>query len=401
NYPFESATVTDAGLRVHEAHVQETTNFPLTLLAFLGEHLGLRLAYDPHLFDVTTVERMTGHFLVLLGGIADDPDRPVGEVPLLTAVERDQLLVGWNETHAEVPAATLPELFAAQVARTPDAVVVVAAGEELCYRELNERANRLARWLLAQGVGPEQFVGLAVPRSVEMVVALLAVLKTGAAYLPIDPNHPPARIGFICTDAAPAMVLTAQETAGCLPDQVARLVIDDPRAIREIAGCAGDEVTDADRRVPLSPSHPAYAIYTSGSTGVPKAVVVAQQSVVDLAGWAAGEFGASGLSRVLASTSLNFDVSVFEIFAPLLVGGSIELVRDVLALGESALGAPGAGDRVASLVSGVPSALVQGLSLGGVLRAETVVLAGEALPARMAQQIQAATSCRRIANIYG
>ncbi|MGH3847092.1 MAG: condensation domain-containing protein, partial [Pseudonocardiaceae bacterium] len=110
NYPFESATVTDAGLRVHEAHVQETTNFPLTLLAFLGEHLGLRLAYDPHLFDVTTVERMTGHFLVLLGGIADDPDRPVGEVPLLTAVERDQLLVGWNETHAEVPAATLPEL---------------------------------------------------------------------------------------------------------------------------------------------------------------------------------------------------------------------------------------------------------------------------------------------------
>ncbi|HEX8934355.1 MAG TPA: amino acid adenylation domain-containing protein, partial [Pseudonocardiaceae bacterium] len=269
-------------------------------------------------------------------------------------------------------------------------------GEQLSYGELDERSNRLAHWLIARGVGPERFVGLALPRSVEMVLALLAVTKAGAAYLPIDPNYPSARIGFICADAEPVVVLCAQQTCACLPADVSRLVIDDPGAAVEIASCSGDGVTDADRIEPLSPAHCAYAIYTSGSTGVPKAVVVAHQSVADLVGWAAAEFGVSGLAHVVASTSLTFDVSVFEIICPLLVGGSIELVRDVLVLGE-----PGA-QRVASLVSGVPSALSQGLAHGGgVVRAESVVLAGEALSARVARRIQAATSCRRIANIYG
>src|SRR6185312_5282030 len=120
---------------------------------------------------------------------------------------------------------------------------------------------------------------------------LLAVLKTGAAYLPIDPNYPAARIGFICTDAAPTIVLCSQESSECLPDEVTRLAINDPHTISQIAGYPGSKITDAQRREPLLPTHPAYAIYTSGSTGVPKAVVVTQQSVVDLAEWAAGEFG--------------------------------------------------------------------------------------------------------------
>jgi len=275
-------------------------------------------------------------------------------------------------------------------------VAVVGESVSLSYAELDERSSRLARVLIARGVGPEHFVGLALPRSVDMIVPLLAVAKAGAAYLPIDLNHPPARIGFICADAEPVVVLCTQHSAACLPGDVARLVIDDPQVLREITSCSGGEVRDIERVAPLAVTHPAYAIYTSGSTGQPKAVVVTHRSVVDLVGWAAAEFGVSGLSRVLASTSLNFDVSVFEIFCPLLVGGSIEVVRDVLALSE-----PGAGERVASLVSGVPSALSQGLALGGVVRADTVVLAGEALSALAAQQIQAATSCRRIANIYG
>ncbi|HSZ30897.1 MAG TPA: amino acid adenylation domain-containing protein, partial [Pseudonocardiaceae bacterium] len=343
-----------------------------------GDILEGALQYNTDLFDASSIERMVGHLLVLLGGIAADPDQPITELPVLTTAEQHRLLVEWNDTQRVVPTTTLPELLAPQVVRTPDAMAVVVEGEELSYTELNERANRLARWLIAHGVGPEQFVGLALERSVELIVALLAVAKAGAAYLPIDPNHPPARIAFICADANPAMVLCTLHSTGCLPDGVTRLVIDDPHTIQEIAACSGVEVSDAERVAPLSPRHPAYAIYTSGSTGQPKAVVITHESVVGLVGWAAAEFGVSGLSRVVASTSLNFDVAVFEIFCPLCVGGGIELVRDVLALGE-----PGAVERVASLISGVPSALSQGLSHGGgVVRADTVVLAGEALSAR-------------------
>ncbi|MDT7655186.1 MAG: hypothetical protein QOI36_6597, partial [Pseudonocardiales bacterium] len=373
-----------------------TASFDITVeFHAAGDVLTGALIYSTDLFDSATIERMAEHLLVLLGGIAVDPDQPVGRLSVLSAAERDQLLVEWNGAQVEVVAATVPELFAGQVASTPGAVAVVAGGVELSYAELDERSNRLAHWLITQGVGPERFVGLVLPRSVEMVVALLAVVKAGAAYLPIDANHPLARIAYICTDANPAVVLTTQETSGCLPVDVPQLMIDDPDSIQQIADCSGDEITNADRVAPLSPAHCAYAIYTSGSTGVPKAVVVAHHSVVDLVGWAAGEFGASGLSRVLASTSLTFDVSVFEIVCPLLAGGCIELVHDVLALGES-------GQRVASLVSGVPSALSSGLAHGqGTVRADTVVLAGEALPARVAREIQAATSCRRIANIYG
>ncbi len=397
NYPFDSATITGAGLYIHDLHVRETTNFPLSVQVSLGERLELRLAYDPHLFDIPTIQRMAQHFLALLAGITAEPDQPVAQLPVLTEGEQHQLLVQWNDTHQPVPAATLPELFTAQVSRTPDAVAVVVEGVELTYAELTARANRLAHWLVTQGVGPEQFVGLALPRSVDLVVALLAVLKAGAAYLPIDPNYPPARIEFIRADANPMVMLCTQHTSGCLPADATTLVLDDARVVEQIAGYSGDDVTDDDRTEPLFPSHSAYAIYTSGSTGQPKAVVITHQSVVDLVGWAAGEFGRSGLSRVLASTALTFDVSVFEIFCPLLVGGSIELVRDVLALGE-----PGAGERVASLISGVPSALSQGLAHGGgAVAADTVVLAGEALSARVAREIQVATSCRRIANIYG
>ncbi|MGH3613292.1 MAG: amino acid adenylation domain-containing protein, partial [Pseudonocardia sp.] len=268
---------------------------------------------------------------------------------------------------------------------------------ELSYRQLNQRANHLARSLIGLGVGPERLVGLALPRSVELVVAVLAVAKAGGAYVPIDPTYPAARIEFICADASPVLVLVTEQTSGCLPVEVTRVVIDHADTVAEIAAYSGVDVTDADRVRPLLPTHPAYVIYTSGSTGIPKGVVVAHQSVIDLVAWAAADFGVVGLSRVMASTSLNFDVSVFEIFCPLSVGGSVEVVRDVLALGEA-----GVGERTASLISGVPSALCQGLAAGGgAVSAETVVLAGEALSARAVRQIQAATSCERIANIYG
>ncbi|MCA1835861.1 MAG: amino acid adenylation domain-containing protein, partial [Actinobacteria bacterium] len=285
-----------------------------------------------------------------------------------------------------------------QVARTPDAVAVVADGVELCYAECNERANQLARLLIERGAGPGGFVALALPRSADLIVALLAVLKSGAAYLPIDSSYPAERIAFMLEDARPPLLVTTWTLADHLPaiPGVHRLILDDAENVEALVHRPSCDVAPADRVRSLSPAHPAYVIYTSGSTGRPKGVVVAHENLIDLVGWAAAEFGKSGLSRVVASTSLNFDVSVFEIFCPLMVGGSIEIVPDVLALGEQG------GQRSASLISAVPSAFSQVLTQATINRTvDNVVLAGEALSASAVRDIHAALPTARIANIYG
>jgi amino acid adenylation domain-containing protein len=352
------------------------------------------------LFEVSTIDRLVGHLVHLLDVFVADPTVALNRIDILPEAERHQVLVGWNDTAREVPAGTLVELFEAQVRRTPGATAVCCGDGSVSYGELNKRANQLARVLIGLGAGPERLVALMVPRSVDMIVALLAVWKAGAGYLPIDPSYPAERIDFMFSDACPVLVVTTSALDSRLSGlgfEIPRLRLDDREIGAALASCAGNDPTDVDRVAPLSGTHAAYVIYTSGSTGRPKGVVVAHDSVVDLAMWAASEFGVSGLSRVVASTSLNFDVSVFEIFSPLVVGGSIDVVADVLALAE-----PRDGERAASLLSGVPSAFSQVLPrASAVVTADIVVLAGEALPARAVREIRAATSCGRIANIYG
>ncbi|MGH3886377.1 MAG: amino acid adenylation domain-containing protein, partial [Pseudonocardiaceae bacterium] len=357
------------------------------------------MTYNTDLFDTATIQRMARHLQQVLAGIADDADRSVSDLPMLAEAEIQQVLVEWNGAERVVAPATVPELFEARVVRAPGAVAVVCAGVGLSYAELNARANQLARCLIARGAGPERFVGLALPRSVDMVVAVLAVLKSGAAYVPIDLDYPPERIGFMLADARPALVVTTSEVVGRVPAVagVAGLVLDQVEVVEALAGYPDGDVTDADRVRSLSPFNPAYVIYTSGSTGRPKGVVIGHDSVADLVAWAASDFGAPGLSRVVASTSLNFDVSVFEMLCPLLAGGSVEVVRDVLALGERV-----EGQWAVSLVSAVPSAFSQLLSQGSMaVTTQNVVLAGEAVSARAVREIQAAFPESRIANIYG
>ncbi|HVQ94814.1 MAG TPA: amino acid adenylation domain-containing protein, partial [Mycobacteriales bacterium] len=389
------------GLRITEQELpRPAARFDL-VLEFLPRPDGLNLTveYSTDLFDAGTIERLAGHLRRLLTAIAADPERRLADLPLLTEAETHRLLVEWNDTDQAVAAGVLPELIEAQAARTPDEPAVLGAGARLSYRELNERANQLARLLIEHGAAPEQLVALAMPRSPELIVALLAVLKSGAGYLPVDLAYPAERIELMLADARPVLLLTASGATDRLPEtlEVPRLVLDQDGTSAALAGVPTGDVTDADRLVPLTPAHPAYVIYTSGSTGRPKGVVVAHQSVVDLAAWAAADFGPSGLSTVVASTSLNFDVSVFEIFCPLAVGGCIEVVRDALALAERP-----AADWPVSLISAVPSAFAQVLAQGPMsVRPDSVVLAGEALPPQLVRDIRAALPGSRIANIYG
>src|ERR1700722_7229016 len=294
------------------------------------------------------------------------------------------------------PAVTWPELFEAQVVRVPGAPAVVHGGVRLSYAGLNERANRLARYLVSLGAGPGRLVAVAVPRSAEMIVAVLAVLKSGAAYVPVDPAYPADRIGFMLADTCPVAVLTMAGAGRGLPGGFPLVVLDDPVTGAAVGGVAGGDLAGAERAGRLRLLDPAYVIYTSGSTGRPKGVVVEHRSLTDLVSWVSVQFSAGELSRVLASTSLSFDFSVFEVLAPLASGGCVEVVRNVLALADEFA------DPSGRMISGVPSAISHAVTTAPVsVRARTVVLGGEVFTPRALSVIRATWPGARVVNIYG
>ncbi|MER7188007.1 condensation domain-containing protein, partial [Streptomyces hyaluromycini] len=222
------------------------------------------------LFDAGSIAVIAERWVRVLEAVLADPSLPVSGVDVLSADERRRVLVEWNDTVVDVARSTLPELFAVQVERTPDAPAVVFEGESLSYAELDARASRLARYLVGLGVGPERLVGVCLDRGVDLMVALLAVLKAGGAYLPVDPEYPAERVGFMLSDAAPVVVLASSATAGVPASSgVPVVVLDDPGVAGAVSSLPG-----SDPVVSLVAAHPAYVIYTSGSTGVPKGVVV-------------------------------------------------------------------------------------------------------------------------------
>ncbi|MDT5028200.1 MAG: hypothetical protein QOE61_4626, partial [Micromonosporaceae bacterium] len=304
NYPIDDRAAAAHGMTLRELTAVEATNFPLSVTVYPGERLGILLGYEPEMFDASTVERLGQHLRALLTGAVADPDRLVSRVPMLADGERQRVLVEWNDTAARATPATLPELLAAQAIRTPDASAVIFEGVSVSYRELNARANRLAHKLIALGAAPERVVAVALPRSVELVVALLAVLKSGAAYLPVDPDLPRARIELMLDDAAVIGVL------------------DSTRAVQDTAG-----FPEREPEVPLRPSHPAYVIYTSGSTGKPKGVVVPHEGIVNRLRWMQDEYDLRPDDRVLQKTPSSFDVSVWEFFWPLITGATLVLAK--------------------------------------------------------------------------
>ena len=389
-----------AGLQLESVRLEERrAQFDLTLrLAEDGRGgLGVSLEHNADLFDGATAERMLGHFLALLEGVAGaaaTPEASIWHLPLLAAAERRQVVEGWNDTAFAHPAdLLLHQLFEAQAARTPDAEAVVAGDTRLAYGEMNRRANQLAHRLRRLGVRPEDRVGLCLRRSGRMMVSLFAVLKAGGAYVPLDPAYPRERLALILEDSGARVVigeaataaLAAAATAGgahwlSLDAEAEEIVAESVENPAPVAG----------------PGNLAYLIYTSGSTGRPKAVAVEHRSPVGLMHWAREVFPPADLAGVLAATSIGFDVSVFEIFAPLSWGGRIFVAENLLAL----LGPPAAGE--VSLVCGVPSAVAELVRAGrfpaGV---RTVNLAGEAVPPALVEDLAAAAPGARILDIYG
>ncbi|MGH3998232.1 MAG: non-ribosomal peptide synthetase, partial [Pseudonocardiaceae bacterium] len=283
--------------------------------------------YASDLFDPATVEMLVTRFIRVLDAITSDPDQPIGQIDLLTSNERHQLLVEWNDTTQPIPPACLPQLFENQVVRTPDNTAVTSGDNSLTYNQLNTAANHLAHRLISLGVGPEQIVALALPRSTSMIVAFLGVLKTGAAYLPLDPDYPPARIEFMLTDAHPALLVTTTSTVAAIPSDgaVHQLVIDAPDTRAALAQYPDTDPTDADRIIALNPQHPAYVIYTSGSTGTPKGAVISHRSLTAYLVWAQQSYPSLHDVAVLHSP-VSFDLTVTTLFGPFVVGGCIHLV---------------------------------------------------------------------------
>jgi amino acid adenylation domain-containing protein len=343
--------------------------------------------YPTALFEPLTIDRLLGHWRTLLeGAAAADPATPLSALPLLTTQERQQVAAEWNDTSADFPAGScLHHLVAAQAARTPDAVAVVGERERVTYRELMERAARLAGFLRGLGVGPEVRAGLCLERTPDLVAAILGILAAGGAYVPLDPAYPQERLELMLTDSGAELLVTESALAGRFG------FFAGPRVLM-------DQTDRSDRSDPADAAtegNLAYVIYTSGSTGRPKGVGIEHRSAVVLVRWALETFPPADLEGVLAATSVCFDLSIFEIFVPLAMGGRVILAPNVIGLPQlAAIGE-------VTLVNAVPSPMAE--LVGGRLPAglRTVNLAGEALKADLVERIYDHPQVERVYNLYG
>lgn len=286
------------------------------------------LEYSTDLFKLETAQALADRLMRLLEAAESDPDKQIGNLDILAPEERSSMVTDWQSVSEKIPHACLPEQFEKQAALRPDAIAVVYENQALNYAELNERANRLARMLISEGVGPEQFVALALPRSLEMAVGLLAVLKAGAAYLPLDPDYPADRIAFMLKDAQPAFIMTNTKAADHISpvENVPKIVLDDPELAEKLNTYPAENPKNKDRTQPLSPLNTAYVIYTSGSTGVPKGVMIPHQNVTRLFAATEHWFRFSSDDIWTMFHSYAFDFSVWEIWGPLLHGGRLVIV---------------------------------------------------------------------------
>ncbi|MET8150672.1 amino acid adenylation domain-containing protein [Actinoplanes sp. NPDC049668] len=374
-----TTAVEAGGLRIERIPVGESSaKFDLTLGVAVRPDgsLGAGITYATALFDPATVQRLAGHFVQLLTSAVAAPDAPADRLEMLTPGERRQLTVDWNDTAAGYPGGTLPALFEAQVARTPDAVALVFAGRSWTYAQVNARANRIAHHLRGLGAGPESVVAVDLPRGADLVPALLGTLKAGAAYLPLDPEHPAERRAFMVADAGAGIVITEDW----------------------LATVSGD---DSDPRTGPGPGHAAYVIYTSGSTGRPKGVLIEHRAIVNRLRWMQQSYPLDGTDRILQKTPAGFDVSVWEFFWPLLNGAALVMARPGGHRDPAYLADLITTERITTLHF-VPSMLRAFLAepFDGLPSVRRIICSGEALGADLVDGVRQRIGCE-LHNLYG
>ncbi|MFC9515899.1 non-ribosomal peptide synthase/polyketide synthase [Nocardiaceae bacterium NPDC056970] len=360
--------------------------------------LTVELTYATDLFDASTMTEFGTRLVRILSAVLADPSVAVGDVALLDDAEQSRVVGDWNATGHVVDGTTLPELFEAQVSRTPNATAVVCEGESLSYAEFAARGRRVARFLIAEGVGPESRVAVAMGRSLDQLVALYAVTVAGGGYVPVDPDQPAERNAYILESANPVLLLTTSYDSDELPAVLRTVHLDTV----DVSGFSDAPVSAAERPAPLRPDNAAYVMFTSGSTGRPKGVTVSHRSVVNQLAWMQAEYALGPADRVLLKTVFTFDASVWELFWPLQVGATIVVAprdahRDPVALarviGEQSV-------TVAQFVPSVLEATIDHLDADGATSLTRVFSGGEALTGALVARF------RRIAgapvhNLYG
>ncbi|HEY7215938.1 MAG TPA: amino acid adenylation domain-containing protein, partial [Thermoanaerobaculia bacterium] len=398
NAPVESLEIRN--LRLRPVSVEETTakfDLELDLEEHDGELIGwIELATD--LFDAPTVERLIAHYGRLLTAALEAPELQALALPLLSTVERQQLLTEWNDTALPLPERLLlPDLFDAQAASTPAAPAATCAGEAFTYAELSARADRLARHLRRLGCGPESRVGVAMERTLDLLVALLGVLKAGAVYVPLDPEYPRERLAFLLEDARPAALLTQESLRDRLPIP-AGLPVVLPAALPEIAGRL-DPALDGDRL--------AYVIYTSGSTGRPKGAMVAHRGMLNHLRAKVAALGLDRQSRVAQTASPCFDISVWQLLAPLLTGGSVHIAAEAAVMDPELLLRFASRERI-TVLEVVPSLLGGMLDFlaaeGGTIDLSCLrwlIVTGEACAPALSRRWLELVPHARLLNAYG
>jgi enterobactin synthetase component F len=363
---------------------------------------GLRIDFDANR-ALYTPEELAAHqarFLRLIEGILDRPEQRIGEIDLLDAAERHTVLTAWNRTAHPVPAALPVEQFEARARACPDAIAVEAADAVLTYAELNAQANFWAYALIERGVGPGDIVALAVPRTTMLPIALLAILKSGAAYLPLDPDQPSERLATMLEAARPAALLTTAVILPRLPPQATpTLLLDRPTGKPDAGRFVMPDPDDTDRRQPLTPAAPAYVIFTSGSSGRPKGVVVSNRNLTNLLAALRVELGFCARDRLLAVTTIAFDIATLEIFAPLLAGGCVVIAPREVVRAPAALIRLMRAAKI-TVMQATPSLWQAVLDIDdSAVKGLRVLVGGEALPASLAQALR--RSAAAVTNLYG
>ncbi|MBR1212272.1 non-ribosomal peptide synthase/polyketide synthase [Bradyrhizobium sp. JYMT SZCCT0180] len=397
NYPVDSALKEkNQRVRVGETRITETSNYPLFASVGLDDRLRLVLNYQRKHFDEAQVARLQAAFVRLLEALSADADRPVGMIAANDPAD-EALLLRMNSTGRDEPRRGIIAQFEEQVRRSPDAIALVFGGAELSYGELNKRANRLARGLRDHGVGTDVVVGLALERGVAMMVALLAVLKAGGAYLPLDPDYPPERLSHMLRDSGAGLVLTQtsllEQFASVLKETGAEAWLLDE------ADRGGDhDVGNLD--VAIHPESLAYVIYTSGSTGLPKGVMVRHDAVTSFLATMAQQPGMTPQDRVLGLTSLSFDIAVLELWLPLTLGARVVLADRAAAHDPGQLQAMVAAQGV-TMIQATPSTWRMLLDHDGksLPRSCRVLCGGEALPPDLSRRLVAQAG--EVWNLYG